>query len=37
VQDLLIPKENVTYQQNSSEQYVKMLPEIVDFLKTVMP
>ena len=37
VQAVLIPKENVTYQQNSSEQYVKMLPEIVDFLKTVMP
>jgi iron(III) transport system substrate-binding protein len=37
VQDLLIPKENVTYQQNSSEQYVKMQPEIAAFLKTVIP
>jgi ABC-type Fe3+ transport system substrate-binding protein len=37
VLDLLIPKENVTYQQNSSEPMVKLQPEIVDFLKTVMP
>jgi iron(III) transport system substrate-binding protein len=37
VQALLIPKPNVNYQQNSSEQYVKMQPEIADFLKTVMP
>jgi iron(III) transport system substrate-binding protein len=37
VQDLLIPKENVTYQQNSSEQYVKMQPEIVKFLNSILP
>jgi ABC-type Fe3+ transport system substrate-binding protein len=37
VQELLIPRDNVTYQQNSSEQYVKMQPEIAAFLKTVMP
>ncbi|MBI2756862.1 MAG: extracellular solute-binding protein [Chloroflexi bacterium] len=34
---LLIPKEGVTYQQNSSEPYVKLRAEIVEYLKTVIP
>ena len=37
VLDLLIPKPGVTYQENSSEPYVKLQPEIVAFLKTVIP
>jgi iron(III) transport system substrate-binding protein len=37
VLDLLIPKEGVTYQQNSSEPMVKMQGEIVEFLKSVIP
>ena len=37
VQDLLIPKPGVTYQENSSEPYVKLQPELVAFLKTVIP
>jgi iron(III) transport system substrate-binding protein len=37
VQDLLIPKETVKYQQNSSEPFVKLRGEIVEFLKSVIP
>jgi iron(III) transport system substrate-binding protein len=37
VNELFIPKEGVTYQQNYSERYVRMRDEILEFLKTVMP
>jgi iron(III) transport system substrate-binding protein len=36
VQELLIPKPGVTYQENSSEPYVKLQPEIVAFLNTII-
>jgi iron(III) transport system substrate-binding protein len=37
VQELLIPKPGVTYQENSSEPYVKLQPELVAFLNTIIP
>lgn len=37
VLNLLVPKEGVQYQQNSSEPLVKLRGEIVEFLKTVVP
>jgi iron(III) transport system substrate-binding protein len=37
VPELLVPKEGVTYQLNSAEQYVKLRGEILEFLKTIMP
>ncbi|HLH22950.1 MAG TPA: extracellular solute-binding protein [Chloroflexota bacterium] len=37
VNPLFIPKDGITYQQNYSEQFVRMRDEILDFLKTVMP
>ncbi|SRR5579884_485640 len=37
VADYLVPKEGVTYQDNSSEELVKLKPEIVSYLDTVWP
>jgi iron(III) transport system substrate-binding protein len=37
VADYLVPKEGVTYQDNSSEDLVKLKPEIVAYLDTVWP
>jgi iron(III) transport system substrate-binding protein len=37
VQDILVPKEGMSYPEISSEKYVRLREEIVEFIKTVMP
>jgi iron(III) transport system substrate-binding protein len=37
VNELLIPREGVTYLVSHAERYVRMRDEIVEFLRTVMP
>ncbi len=37
VQDILVPKEGMPYPDLSSEKYVNMREEVVEFIKTIMP
>jgi iron(III) transport system substrate-binding protein len=37
VQDILIPKEGMPYPDISTEKYVRLREEIVEFIKTIMP
>jgi ABC-type Fe3+ transport system substrate-binding protein len=37
VQDILVPKDGMVYPEISTERYVKLREEIVQFLKTIMP
>ena len=37
VPDFLVPKEGMPYPDLSSEKYVRMKDEVVDFIKTIMP
>jgi iron(III) transport system substrate-binding protein len=37
IPELLVPKENITYQENHTEKYVLMRKEIVDFINSVLP
>jgi iron(III) transport system substrate-binding protein len=37
VQDILVPKEGMSYPDISTEKYVRLREEIVEFIKTIMP
>ncbi len=37
VQEVLVPKEGVSYMDSSIEKYVAMRSEIVEFIKTILP
>lgn len=37
VQDILVPKEGMPYPDISTEKYVRLRVEIVEFIKTIMP
>lgn len=37
VQDILVPKEGMPYPDISTEKYVRLREEIVEFIKTIMP
>ena len=37
VQDILVPKEGMRYPDISTEKYVRLREEIVEFIKTIMP
>jgi ABC-type Fe3+ transport system substrate-binding protein len=37
VQDILVPKEGMPYPDISTEKYVRLRVEVVDFIKTIMP
>lgn len=37
VQDILVPKEGMPYPEISSEKYVRLREEIVEFIKTILP
>jgi iron(III) transport system substrate-binding protein len=37
VQDILVPKEDMQYRAISTEKYVRLREEIVEFIKTIMP
>jgi iron(III) transport system substrate-binding protein len=37
VQDILVPKEGMSYPEISAEKYVRLREEIVEFIKTIMP
>jgi hypothetical protein len=36
VQDILVPKENMTYPDVSTEKYVNLRDDIVQFIKTIL-
>jgi ABC-type Fe3+ transport system substrate-binding protein len=37
VQDILVPKDGMPYPDISTEKYVRLREEIVEFIKTIMP